>query len=584
MKSLVKKIVAILTVTALIGSLGACKSGSGKDPDTTGTPAVTATPTDTVTSAPTSEPVKDTPTTEPTAEPVTPEPTDEPAVPTQDPVLSAVPENIVISTREGFDSDWNTEQNKSNGYYSYDYPVLDEKCAEKYPKLAEAFEQYRIEKEDNTESVLEDIRMAAVSDEVYGEYFAKNDLTIIRADSNIVCVRYDYYYYTGGLHGSSGTYSYCWDPVSGERIIGLADIVTDKEKLIFCVYDYLMSKYDEDDFFVDDLKEYMRIGFDDGGLAYEIGYNYLSIIFNAGDITAHYIGKVNVDIPFKGNETMFNPKYLAAPDNYMVYIGDYYNFRTDLLNDGEVDTLDFYTDYVNEYEEFDGFTCYLNEIPVSKTFGFDYSAYELDPYYIHANGKDYLYMTIWFDSEDTETYAYRIDMFENGYDDNAPDNPWGDIVEIDHGNLWDFAGDASYDPMDMVMSCRHDMIGTNFIKGRFCVGYDGLPELLDKDYTFTVGYELTVIKPLTLMEVTFETGEGLGMVDISENEVLSMYRTDGATFVDLLRNVDGHDTLVRLDMEEERLYFDDGEDYYSTYNIRGIDDPNEVFSGIGYAD
>ncbi|MCR5767903.1 MAG: hypothetical protein K6G45_05370 [Lachnospiraceae bacterium] len=573
-KSLVNSIMVMVILIAVLVFTG-CSGGSKDNNTTTGTPAPTEAAANTQAPTATAEPTKAVTTPEPTAEPTT-----EPAVtpePTQ--AVSAQPEHLLIYIGNEFDSEWNDEQNMSNGWYEYDYPIIDPDQAVDYPRLSEAFDKYKGYKESITQDILDDISSAAISDEHYGEYFRNEYMSVLRADSNLVSIQYNYSIFTGGIHGQWGTFGICWDPVTGQPI-ELKDIIKDKDAFVKTAYDELMTKYTPDDFFENDMKSYISHCLENDVLSFEIGYDYLSVIFNPDEV---YYSQIYVDIPFKGNETLFNEKYLAVPSDYMVNFNKTLEFRADFNHDGTVDKVDIYRDLVDEYENFSGFTYYLNDQPIPKNFDFEYTCYEMEPVYIHANGKDYIYITTWFDSDDTETYAYRIDMNENGYDENAEDNPYGTIVEIDHGTLWDFASNGSYDPMNMAMKCRRDMIGTNFIKADYRVGSDGLPELISDAYYFTYGYELTTLQELEMKEVSWDDYEVTGDVTVAVGEKLTMYRTDGRTYVDFMRNVNGLDTVVRLEMTEKRIDFDDG-DYYITYGIKGFENAYEVFDGIGYAD
>ncbi|MCR5321745.1 MAG: hypothetical protein K6E85_00440 [Lachnospiraceae bacterium] len=591
MKRNIKTIAALITAALMLFSFTACKSsgsnGGNDINEVPATPIITDEPTKAPTAEPTKEAVK-----EPTAapEPTKPEVTEEPT-PTQEPVATAepipetpdIPSNIEVYIGERYESDWNQEQNKSNGWYEYDYPELTEKFAEAYPKLAEAFETYRQDKEDGTESILTDIVSAAVSDEVYASYFRNEELKVIRADSTIVSLHYDYTVYTGGIHGLYGSFGLCWDPVTGESI-KLNDIIRDKDLFVDAIYDKLTTDHDIEDFFdYENLKAHISEVLDSELLPFEIGYNYLSVIFNPYDIASHNLGQIYVDFPFKGNETLFNEKYLVSPKNYMVSMDNDHRLKTDLNDNGTVDKIDFYLDFCNEWEDYDGVTFYLNDQPIPKTFEFGEACYGIDPVYIHANDGDYIYFTLWFASEDTMTFAYRIDMNKDGYDENAEDNPWGTIVEIADGGLWDLDRNASYDPMNMIMSCRRDMIGTNFIEAAFYVGNDGLPVQKDEEYKFSAEYELTTKKEFTFKEISWENGEITGETVIPAGEVIRMAYTDAYTYVDCVWDHDNVDHRVRIDMEEERIYFDD-DNYYSAISVVGVDDVNELFDGMIYAD
>ncbi|MBO4415307.1 MAG: hypothetical protein J5824_04910 [Lachnospiraceae bacterium] len=595
MKRNIKRIIAVIAASVMVLSMTACKSSGGKDGDNITANQVTPTPVTAAdpTKEPTAEPTKAAePTAVPTAEPeptaveVTPEPTAAP-----EPVITAEPapdntgrpDHIEVYTQTGYDSDWNYDENMANAWYRYEYPVLNDSAAEEYPLLAEAFASYLQYKEDVTEPILNDISSAALGDGVYGSYNREESLKAIRADSNIVSMRYDYSLYTGGTHGDYGTYGICWDPVTGENI-ELKDIIRDQDAFADTVYGIMEAKYDPEDF-IDfaNLKTYILESLNNNLLPFEIGYNYLSVIFNPFDIASYSLGQIFVDLPFAGNETLFNEKYLNAPENYMVNMNGNYHFRTDLKDDGMLDKIDLYMDYVNEYEDFDSVTFYLNDQPVPRSFSFEDSCYAANPIYIHANGNDFIYITVWFDSDDSESYIYRITMNENGYDENAEGNPWGNIEEIEHAAIWDIYHEASYDPLNMTMYTRCDMIGTNLITATFAVDGDGVPIMIDDEYTFSYPYPLTLKKNLTLVEISMDTREELGDIVITEGDVINMMYTDGYSYVDCLWGENGSQHRVRIPFVSETIELSDGYSY-ETRRMAGDESAEELFDGILYAD
>lgn len=590
----------VLTILAMLLSFTAC-TGSGKTDDgkkPSPTSAVTAEPTAATvtgaasepTQAPTEEP-KPTAATEPTAAPEptsTPEPT-----PTPEPEITAepTPEAIVppriieMCIDSWFESDWNEEQNKSNGWYEYDFPRLSEDNEEYYPQLAGAFKEYKDYKDSIKDSILNDIAQAAKEDEQYGLYNRDESMCILRADSNLVSLRYDYSIYTGGVRGDYGTYGMCWDPSTGERI-ELDSIIKDKDAFIDIFFEKLESEIHNEDLELydpEEMRNYINTAFEAETLSFEVGYNYASVILNPYETPINPGGQYIIDVPFKGNETLFNDKYLAIPKDYTVGFDTYDQLKTDIGNDGNVDTIKFYCDYVNEWDEFDNVTFYMNNLPIPKSYYFDETCYGIAPVYIHTEDGDYIYIMVTFASEDNMTFAYRIDMNENGYDENAEDNPWGTITQIADGNLWDFDSKASFDPMCMTMDCRRDMIGTNYIEATFIVGEDGLPVQTSETYSFISQYPLITKKDLTLKEISWVTDEITGDIVIPAGNTILMSYTDAMSYVDCIWEANDTTHLVRIELEEERMYFDDG-DYYSYFTIAGEEDPGELFDGIIYAD
>ena len=368
-----KKFAAIILIMAMTAALSSC-SGKKAGSDVTSAPTadVNAAPTEALATAapePTDVPDADaTQAPDATGAPVVtdaPEAAGDPIferraeLDDEEPYDEKNPQNIEITLGSDYDSDWNPDVSAVYGWYSYDYPVLTDYYADRYPLLAAAFDDYHQSNEAFTDEVLEDLRQAADLDEIYGDYNREQHLKVIRADSNLVCLQYNYYGYSGGAHGYYGTMGLCWDPMTGSKL-GLKDLVKDKDAFIQKVYDTVISTLEPDDIFEDDLLGYIRNSYEDDLLSFEVGYNYFSVIFNPYEISSYAMGKINADIPFKGNEGLFVEKYLYAPDNYMFWMNEDTIFRSDLNDDGTVDEICIFRNYVDEYEDFNAVGFYFN--------------------------------------------------------------------------------------------------------------------------------------------------------------------------------------------------------------------------------
>ncbi|MCR5428183.1 MAG: hypothetical protein K6F16_04225, partial [Lachnospiraceae bacterium] len=397
------------------------------------------------------------------------------------------------------------------------------------------------------------------------------------ADTAIVCLRenFDQYYSSEYVTGCSCK---CFDPATGERL-QLKDIVADKAAFVDYVYNaaaeraYSLSAPDL-------LKSYIEDSFDMDRLTFEVGYNYLAVIFNPYEIETHP-GSLTVTIPFLGNESMFDPRYTVPAENYTLNLGRQMSFIDDLGNDGQVDEVQIWlnTDMESDSDEFDSIAVYINGYSdIVKFVG--YQCYDASAVFMHTPMGNYLYITYFFDSEDTETVIYKVTSTAEGYEPESWENPYASVEEIDR-TAWDIHGIASYDPMDIEMVTREDIIGTNFLTNRFRFDEYLLNVINDDVYDFLTRVQLIVEKEITLKKIDRATGAELGDYTAAVGDELIMNDTDMVSYVDFLTPTDDP-VLVRLPIEYATI--DMGDWQYQKYRPVGEDDFEDIFEGISYCD
>ncbi|MCR5684062.1 MAG: DUF4163 domain-containing protein [Lachnospiraceae bacterium] len=485
------------------------------------------------------------------------------------------PAVIPIAVWNYYDSDWDYEKNERNGYYSFDYPVIVDGYGDLYPQLNDKFNTFYENRLAGADEKMEEIRQAQADAWDGQEPFRSESMNVVRSDTNLVCVAYSYYYYLGGAHGNYGTMCLCFDPLTGKDVL-LKNIVKDKEAFIDLVYDRIVALNDA--YETGSLRSLLNENFDEDFMSYEVGYNYLTVYLNP-----YEYGSVSwqdrIDIPFKGNEKLFDDKYLQAPENYMVRMDGTYRVISDMGDDGIVNRVDIYPDYINEYEDIGGLTFYLNENPISKTFDLEYDAYDMYCAYIHAGGKDYIYLTYWHDSDDDSTIIYRIDLAKNGYDPEKEDNSYGDIVQVADSGL-DFNERATYDPMYMHMSLRTDVMGTDFCTMHYYMGDDGEIHPADDFYLFwgydSVGGEITLKEDLPMIRLD-AYGKEAGEFTATAGTQLLKWRTDLSSYVDFHMG----DEMVRLRIK--RVYDDEYEWWWEYTTLDGTS-LYQLFDGLSFAD
>ena len=558
--------ICIMTV-----SFCGCSNKGQKDPEPTAAPTQAAEPTKEPTKAPTAAP-----TAVPTAEP-TPEPTAEPE-PTAVPAAET-PVNIEVCIGTETEYIWDDTDEIYCGSYRYQYPYLSEEDRARYPGLDSAFKDIADARAAETQNYVDMLRNSKEDREDYGGYTIRLDMTVVRADSSIVCLRDRYEYYVDEWTG--GSYGICFDPSTGERV-WLSQIIKDKTAFVDLIYNEALQKaYSLND--PDNLKAAIQDCFDTDTLHFEIGYDYLGVIFNAYEIDASPVG-LKVTIPFKGNESMINDRYLAAAENYMIDLGYDMIFFDDLGNDGLVDEFQIWcnldeTEEEQGYGDFDSIAVYINGYSEIVLFP-GYSCYGADAKFIHADGKNYLYVRYTFDSEDTITKVYRIYTTAEGFRPETWENPFADVTEI--GVEWDIYGNCSYDPKNIELETRVDIVGTSFVKNRFSIGEDGMMTVKDDVYDFIYSwFEMTAKQDIAMRRIDKATGAELGDYTAKAGEQFTLLDTDRESFIDLVKTGDDA-ALYRMAIEYVLHEYEDWS--YKTYKPAGAESFDDLFEGIAYYD
>ncbi len=562
--------IAAAICLVLVLSTG-CTKNADNPADVTGTQVFTNAPAAEVTAALTEEPEIS------SAAEVTATPTEEPEIsPAASDPQKADPEIIEIYVDPEWCNEWSEDEEVSYGYYEYDLPYLNEGYEEKYPELAKSFEKFADDRKAEEPDRLNEIVECAKADNNYGEYYIRNKLLPVRTDSSLVCLRCESTSLVGCEWGEK-TSSYCFDPNSGKELF-IRDLVVDRYAFIEYVYDHVVEKA-ESLSGSDSLRKYIEDSFDKDALSFEVGYDHLAVLFGLYELDGIF-DSVTVTIPFKGNENLFDERCTTAARNYAIPVSGSYLLRTNLDSDGLVDELELRknSDPNVNYNDFETVSVYVNgysgillECPCS--------CYDLNAAYIHVNGKDFIHVTYWYDSADSETLVYRIDTPASGYKPGAGQNPYADVVEVGEG--WDIYGKCSYDPMNIELSARVDIIGTSFVKNRFYIDENGMSHPKGDVYEFLNKWVLTAKKSFDVKCISKETGEEKGIITVLYEEPLILYSTDRTMYIDFLTETD--DSVVYRLMIECEMH-DYGDWIYREYRPAGEESFDELFMGIGYAD
>ena len=591
-KNIHKYCVRLLFLLIMVITLTACKNGSKEpapeptqagvnDNKATEAPIATEAPKATATEAP--KPTEAPVVTEEPAATEAPKPTDEPVV-TQDPyndVITDVYEPFNIEVR--IDTEYEYKYDETLGeflsQYRYQNATLTDFDYERFPKLAEGLGQLKPRTEEDINGVLDDLAEAALSDGNYNTYFRNEYMMPLRADTNVVSILYSYEMYSGGVHSIYGYFGMNLNPVTGE-LYGIDDLIADRAAFVDFIYDRLTEI--EPEYVSNSTEAEFKAGIDsmllENIITLEVGYDYVGAVISPETIFPYSSGEIFVSVPFKGHESIFTDRVIYSAENYMVPLDNWSQIRGDFGDDGVADSLRIFPNY-SEYEMFEQISIYMNNEtdPIILT-DIPGGSYGLDPVFVHANGKDLLYISYIHSSEDFETHIYEItgnsveQIAGSDYEESDTDVPY-----TYNGIPDSFYQTVTYDPEEMLMEIRHDMIGTCYLIGTYAVDSDGTPFLADGYYLFTYGAELTLKKDLAMTIVDcIDYGRIGGEIVMQAGDILYLYGTDGAGIIDF---------KVYGDLEYVcRIVINVSDSEWPVYTMDDGSRFEEVFDGILYAD
>ncbi len=239
--------------------------------------------------------------------------------------------------------------------------------------------------------------------ELQAPLVSKFDAQVRRADTVVLSVLTDCRYDNGMNGGHRSFWGSNYDTQTGEEL-HLPDIVTDMDTFTQAVEDQLFGTVGADVFYNDGIiKEYFEM-YGTDGTHWTIDYNGVTMYFDEGEIADIGIGGMNVTITFAEHPELFNEKYRAVPDAYIVSLPMKYMFYTDLDGDGSCEELTIY----DRYDEDNDYSAMVDIYAADASCSESFWAYTCEPYYVKtADGKHYLYL---FTELETQMYLYVYDI------------------------------------------------------------------------------------------------------------------------------------------------------------------------------
>lgn len=374
---------------------------------------------------------------------------------------------LKLDRKELYDYEWSEEYGMALAELECSVIHLGDEDAKRYPELADAlsaaadfYEVNMLDGFDMDKELAKELISSGA--EGFNTLVSILDTHIRRADDVVLSILYDSYCYNGMNDGNRSFWGGNYDAKTGKELY-LPDVVTDIDEFAKVVEAELFSTVGADIFYSDTIIEEYFKEYGADGTHWTLEYNGVTVYFGEGEIAGSGFGAINLTIEFAEYPELFNDKYTAVPEAYIVGLPMKSNFYTDLDGDGSSDELTIADSYEGEF----GVDRTLSlRISTSET---DYTeklmANDCEAYYVKtADGKNYLYVLMELEAQ-TELYTFHITdtgINKVGTQTIAPHYSDQTVsVLTDPDNMhFDIFGKADIEP-----------VGDDF----FTVGYDGMP-------------------------------------------------------------------------------------------------------------
>lgn len=303
-------------------------------------------------------------------------------------------------------------------------------------------------------------------------------LTSARADETVLSLKQTDYTWCGGAHPYTSVNGITYDSQTGLEL-SLKDIAKDYDGIYTYVCKKLQEEYDPTTFFDEYQDTVKTMFYGEGDSEYPIQWfltaDGVTFWFNQYEIAPFSAGPIIVEIPFAGNEGLFQEQYVTSKTSYIRNLSENASVDADVNGDGKKETVS-YTVERDYYGGGRAITVTCDDISFSTKSLIDdgnYAAeggFESEGYVIHTeDGKTYLYLQHLGDGDGRYMNIFDLTTGAPAYVGFTASS-WSEspITDPDRFVLWD----------------RLDVLGTYNAYKVYHIGADGMPQT--EDTTFQI--------------------------------------------------------------------------------------------------
>ncbi len=266
--------------------------------------------------------------------------------------------------------------------------TLDKSMEKKYPHLAKALTETSLMRKRTMEEEKDNFIVTATEEflndsEDFSTYVSTLDVQVRRADSVAVSILEDYNSETDRAFNCLN-----YDTESG-KLLALSDVVKDIAKLPAIVEKGVTSRIWQGESDVETaIPDYFK-NTPEEDITWVLEYNGITFYFKPGAVAPTNFGIQIATVTFAEHPDLFNKKYTAVPDAYIVSLPLTSSFFTDLTGDGRSEELIVSGNYDHDGRYY--YTLGINS--ESSSYEVDWFSYDLNPYYVKtADGDSFLYV------------------------------------------------------------------------------------------------------------------------------------------------------------------------------------------------
>lgn len=359
------------------------------------------------------------------------------------------------------------------------------------------------------------------------EFYISREINVTRADSRILSFINTESSYMGGAHGSYYENAEVYDVATGESL-ELADVVTDYDRVFEYVINSLKENNEEGTFFAEFEDSIRQMFYEpDSEMASSLEWNMnmegITIRFSPYVIAPWAAGPFEVDLPFVGNEDLFNEEYFVTTERPIVKITPDKEFSVDADGDGLEEKYTLSADINNErYSTIVTIERYNEEEPeIPEMCEEEFHGEFKYAYLVTAeNGSKYLYIELLEENDYHITEIFALSDLAHA----------GGVSMATYGH---FISDSS----QFALYDRIYMLGTYTGYKIYSVGDDGMPVTDDRMYQLVNGgasWEKSITSKRSLkVQMHVEGSDERVEVNLRKGNVFYPRKTDGSTVFEM---------------------------------------------------
>ncbi|MCR5099178.1 MAG: DUF3298 and DUF4163 domain-containing protein [Lachnospiraceae bacterium] len=502
-----------------------------------------------------------------------PEATEEPAV--EEEPEAKRPQPVIASS---YESEMSADGEKYLVSYKNESLLISEESAKDFPELYAALNDAMTESDQNMKNdMAQDLEYAQEmytdfpENFEYGAWENSTEITVARADEEVLSAISNFYAYSGGAHGIYGTGGINLETDTGKEItVDMA--FNDKSKLVDMIGKRLREDYPDlteefDSFAADEtLASYAKGEYD---LYYALEPCSVSFYFGPYTFASYAAGAQEITFSYDELAGLINEKYVPQKDLPLVTGSSHF----DIDSDGDLETISSYTYYPDGEEGYARIKVNIDDQEYELTT--DVLGYDLDQSIARTSGgKVMLLITGTMENDYRITTVCDVTNGKLKELDSVWMNSWGRYDDDDLSHSYTYAWT---DPDAMPMSEHMDIMSTYYGEKTYKLGDNG-SFTSDDEYFMIPNFSmpLKTIRDVTA-DVINEDGEVLEKdVVIPAGSEFYLYRTDGV-------RDEKKDAIIDVWLNEKggkiiRLHF--GNEY--PHKVNGLDE-NELFEMVYYA-